>query len=381
VRSVGKGNFSFSENVNRWRRQYFKMSDTKYWVALSLVSELGARRIRLLYDHFASAKAAFTAAKSDLSCSGLPARAVAVLLAEREKIDPDVEWTNLLEHGYSVTTLADQHYPGLLRQIYDPPALLFYRGDLSVLDAPCVAIVGSRKATAYGRTAAARLAADLAHAGVVVISGMARGIDTCAHQGALESGGKSAAVLGCGLDICYPPENLRLREKIVRTGVLLSEFPPRTEPKAQHFPLRNRIISGLSLATIVVEAAEKSGALITADCALEQGREVFAVPGSINSPYSRGCHKLLKEGAAILGEANDVLLELGLAPPGQGRESQQKFSDEEQKVLSSLAFEPLHFDELLVSSGMTAPALAAILVELELRRQLRKLPGNYYLRV
>lgn len=357
------------------------MNDTKYWVALSLVSELGARRIRLLYDHFGSAKAAFGAAKSDLSRSGLPARAVAVLLAEREKIDPDIQWTNLLEQGYNVITLADQHYPGPLRQIYDPPALLFYRGELSVLEAPCVAIVGSRKATAYGRTAAARLAADLAHAGVVVISGMARGIDTCAHQGALHGGGLTAAVLGCGLDICYPPENLRLREKIVRTGVLLSEFPPRTEPKAQHFPQRNRIISGLSLATIVVEATEKSGALITADCALEQGREVFAVPGSINSPYSRGCHKLLKEGAAILEEASDVLLELGLALPGLGREPLQKFTDEEQKVLANLAFEPVHFDELLVSSGMTASALTAILVELEMRQQLRKLPGNYFLRV
>ncbi len=357
------------------------MSDTKYWVALSLVSELGARRIRLLYERFGSAGAAFTASQSDLSLSGLPARAVAALLAERERIDPEKHWTTLLQEGYGVTTLADEDYPGLLRQIYDPPALLFYRGDLSVLQAPCVAIVGSRKATAYGRSAATKLSADLARAGVVVVSGMARGIDTHAHQGALQDGGITAAVLGCGLDICYPPENLRLREKIVQSGVLLSEFPPRTEPRAQHFPLRNRVISGLSLATVVVEAAEKSGALITADCALEQGREVFAVPGSIHSPYSRGCHKLLKEGAAMLEVANDVLLELGLAPSVPERESRPKLTVEQQKVLAGLAFEPVHFDELLQSLRITAPLLAALLVELELLQVIRKLPGSYYQRV
>lgn len=357
------------------------MSDTKYWIALSLVSELGARRIRLLYERFGSAQAAFTAAQADLSHSGLPARAVAALLAEREKIDPEAEWAGLLKKGYGVTTLADHDYPCILRQIYDPPALLFYRGDLSVLQAPCVAVVGSRKATAYGRAAAARLAADLARAGVVVVSGMARGIDTCAHQGALADGGITAAVLGCGLDVCYPPENLRLREKIAQNGVLLSEHPPRTEPKAQHFPLRNRIISGLSLATVVVEAAEKSGALITADCALEQGREVYAVPGSINSPYSQGCHKLLKDGAALLSKADDLLLELGLAAPEPEIKPEQKLTDEQRKVLQSLDFEPVNFDDLLSSTRLTAPVLTALLVELELFQLIRKLPGNYYLRV
>lgn len=357
------------------------MSDTKYWVALSLVSELGAKRIRLLYERFGSAKAAFTAAQSDLSLSGLPAQAVAALLAEREKIDPEAQWTSLLKEGYGVTTLAEQDYPRLLRQIYDPPALLFYRGDLSVLRAPCVAVVGSRKATAYGRSAATRLAAELSRAGVVVVSGMARGIDTCAHQGAMTDGGNTAAVLGCGLDICYPPENLRLRERIVQNGVLLSEFPPRTQPKPQHFPLRNRIISGLSLATVVVEAAEKSGALITADCALEQGREVFAVPGSINSPYSHGCHRLLREGAALLSGVEDLLQELGLLPPERERESLQKLTDEQQEVLESLAFEPVNFDDLLESLGISAQVLTALLVELELFQLVKKLPGNYYLRV
>jgi DNA processing protein len=357
------------------------MSDAKYWIALSLVSELGARRIRLLYEHFGSAKAAFTATQSDLTHCGLPARAVAALLTERETIDPDKQWASFIKGEYGVTTLADHDYPRLLRQIYDPPALLFYRGELSVLQAPCIALVGSRKATAYGRAAATRLAAELARAGVVVVSGMARGIDTYAHHGALTGGGITAAVLGCGLDICYPPENLRLREKIVQSGVLLSEFPPRTEPKAQHFPLRNRIISGLSLATVVVEAAEKSGALITADCALEQGREVFAVPGSINSPYSQGCHKLLREGAALLSRVDDLLLELGLAAPEPELGLEQKLTDEQQKVLQSLGFEPVNFDDLLYGTRMTTAALAASLVELELLRLVKKLPGNYYLRL
>lgn len=357
------------------------MSDTRYWVALCRISEFGARRIRLLWEYFGSAKDAFTATEANLSRTGLPARAVAALLAEREKINPDAEWINLLEQGFRVTTLADPDYPRLLRQIYDPPALLFYRGDLSVLAAPCVAVVGSRKATAYGRAAATRLAADLARAGVVVVSGMARGIDTCAHLGALQGGGRTAAVLGCGLDICYPRENRPLREKIVQAGVLLSEFPPGTEPKAPHFPQRNRIISGLSLATVVVEAAEKSGALITADCALEQGREVFAIPGSINSPYSRGCHKLLKEGAAMLEEAGDVLLELGLAPPARERQLAQGLMPQQQVVLAVLEFEPVHFDALLERCSLDVQVLAAILVELELLLLVKKLPGNYYLRV
>jgi DNA processing protein len=356
------------------------VDDSVYWLALSLIPDLGARRIRRLVEHFGCAKGAYTADVNELYLAGIAARAAESLIAGRRGIDPVREWERLCTKGYRMITMDSPDYPLLLGQIYDPPAVLFYRGNLDVLQDICIAVVGSRAATEYGKSAAFRLARELSEAGVTVVSGMARGIDTAAHQGVLKNGGKTAAVLGCGLDICYPPENLRLRENILHSGVVLSEFPPGTQPKPAHFPLRNRIISGLSQAIVVVEAGEKSGALITADCALEQGREVFAVPGSINSPNSRGCHRLLKEGAALLESVDDILFELGLA---LRQEKQQTFeaTPEQQKILASLQYEPVHFDELLGRCEFKAASLAAVLAELELAARVRKLPGNYYLRV
>jgi DNA processing protein len=358
-----------------------KLADAPYWVALSRVTELGAKRIRLLVDYFNSAEKAFRASEKELFASGLPARAVSALLHERKTIIPQREWERLESLGIQVVTLADRDYPTLLSQIYDPPAVLFYRGELKVTAEPGLAVVGSRKATEYGKTVAKKLAADLVRSGVVVISGMARGIDTSAHFGALQAGGKTAAVLGCGLDICYPPENRKLRDEIVRFGLLLSEFPPGTTPKPHHFPMRNRIISGLALATIVVEAAEKSGALITADCALEQGREVFAVPGSINSPNPRGCHKLIKERAAMAEHAADILCELGCLNVQHDERKTAELTTVQKQVLQAVEFEPVQFDELVERSGLQAPVLAVVLVELELASLLKKLPGNYFLRV
>lgn len=357
------------------------MEDKKYWAALSTVPELGAKRIALLVEFFGSAKEVLTAPEKRLLETGLPSHAVSSLLKVRNHIDPDREWRRLSALKLGVITLADGDYPPLLRQIYDPPAILFYRGDLTVLDKPCIALVGARKATEYGKSAARKLAAELVRAGTVVVSGMARGIDSCAHIGALQADGTTVAVLGCGPDVCYPPENLQLRERIVRSGVILSEFPPGTQPKPQHFPMRNRIISGLSLATVVVEAAEKSGALITADCALEQGRDVFAVPGSIHSPLSRGCHRLLKDGAAMAEQAADILQCLGLAEvqvddvPGPGLTPLQS------RILAAMEFEPVHFDEIAGRCQVKAPELAAALVEFELAALIKKLPGNYFLRV
>jgi DNA processing protein len=358
------------------------MEEKKYWVALSTVPELGAKRIALLVESFGSAKKALAAPEKSLAETGLPSHALSSLLKVRNQIDPDREWRKLSALELGVITLADSDYPSLLRQIYDPPAILFYRGDLAVLDKPCIALVGARKATEYGKSAARKLAAELVRAGTVVVSGMARGIDSCAHIGALQANGTTVAVLGCGLDVCYPPENLQLREKIVRSGVILSEFPPGTQPKPQHFPMRNRIISGLSLATVVVEAAEKSGALITADCALEQGRDVFAVPGSIHSPLSRGCHRLLKDGAAMVEQAADILQYLGLAEvqvnavPGPAG-----LTPLQSRILAAMEFETVHFDEIVGRCQVKAPELAAALVELELAALIKKLPGNYFLRV
>ncbi len=358
-----------------------KLADALFWVALSRVTELGAKRIRMLVDYFGTAENAFLASEKSLFASGLPSRSVNALLHERKAIVPEREWELLDSLNIRVITLADQGYPPLLSQIYDPPALLFYCGDFSIAMEPGLALVGSRKATEYGKTTARKLASDLAAAGVSVISGMARGIDTYAHLGALQARGKTAAVLGCGLDVCYPPENRKLRDDIVGTGLLLSEFPPRTAPKPYHFPMRNRIISGLSVATIVVEATEKSGALITADCALEQGRDVFAVPGSINSPNSRGCHKLIKDGAAMIEHASDILSELGFLNIQSGERMDTELTAVQKKVLQAVEYEPVQFDDLVLRSGLEAPLLAAVLVELELASFLKKLPGNYFFRV
>ncbi len=355
------------------------MDESLYWVALSLVSKLGARRIRRLVDFFGSARAAFNAPPEELYAAGIHAQAVAALVEERTSIDPASAFESLRKSGFGVLTLYAEGYPPLLKAIYDPPAVLYYRGHAEVLCAPCVAVVGSRRATAYGRAAAFRLGESLGRAGVTVVSGMARGIDTSAHQGVLHGEGTTAAVLGCGLDICYPPENRRLRERIVEKGVVLSEFPPGVPPKPAHFPLRNRIISGLSLATVVVEAGERSGALITADCALEQGRDVFAVPGSVTSPYSRGTHRLLKDGAGLAESAADILSALGMAAPEPP--PAVPVTALQEQILSAMEFETMHFDELVSRTGLAAAAVFAALSGLELASLVRKLPGNYYLRV
>ncbi|MCR3922267.1 MAG: DNA-processing protein DprA [Firmicutes bacterium] len=356
------------------------MNDLPYWLALNRVSVLGARRIRHLVTTYGSAKKAFTQEAEKLDEAGLPPKVTATFIRERGRIEPQQEWQHCLDLGLSVLTLADAHYPQLLREIYDPPAVLYYRGDLDALLQSGIAIVGSRKATAYGRAVADKMAYELAQAGNVVVSGMARGIDTCAHLGALRAPGKTVAVLGCGLDVCYPPENRGLREKIVRSGAVISEFAPGVQPKPGHFPMRNRIISGLTRAVVVVEAAEKSGALITADCALEQGREVFAVPGSIHSPSSRGCHRLLKEGAAVAENAADIMLTMGQIPFEEVAATSQ-FTSAQATLLAVLEYEPVHFDQIIARSEFSAAELSSLLVELELGGYLKKLSGNFYLRV
>lgn len=356
------------------------MSDLPFWLALNRISTLGARRISHLIKIYGGAKSAFYAPEKQLNDSGLPPRVLAAFLREREQIEPQQEWQHCQNLGIGAIELTDPLYPPLLKEIYDPPVVLYYRGDLRTLGQYTVAIVGSRKTTAYGRSAAERLASALVKQGIVIVSGMARGIDTCAHRGALSAAGKTVAVLGSGLDVCYPRENKFLMEKISQNGVVISEFPPGTQPKAAHFPMRNRIISGLSAGVVVVEAAEKSGALITADCALEQGREVFAVPGSIHSPTSRGCHRLIKEGAAVVETAADILLTLGKTL-GEEVTAASELTPNQAALLHVFEYEPVHFDELIKHSGLLAANLTALLLELELAGVIKKTPGNYYLRV
>jgi DNA processing protein len=274
----------------------------------------------------------------------------------------------------------DKRYPALLAPIPDAPLVIWMKGNASALDQPSVAIVGSRAATPYGLEAASRLAGDLAAAGALVVSGLARGVDSAAHRGALDAGGQTAAVLGSGPDVIYPPEHEDLAGTIAGRGVVLSEWPPGTAPRSFHFPARNRIISGLSLAVVVVEAAEKSGSLITAGCALEQGRAVMAVPGNILSGRHRGCHALIRDGAAVVESAEDVLAELrasSLRPVAQAG-SQPPPSD---PLLSHMQpGESYDVESLSRETGLAAPRLLSRLLELELQGAVRRVDGGRFVR-
>lgn len=363
-----------------------RVQRAKYYHALNMLPSLGPIRIKKLIRHFGAPEKAWRATRQDfLAIEGLTKKLQEKILQERQKVHPEEAWEAVLRRGYSFVTLEEQHYPPLLREIYDPPPLLYYSGDIEVLSGYCLAIVGSRRHTLYGREIADMFAAGLSRYGITVVSGMARGIDTWAHRGTLQAGGKTAAVLGCGLDICYPPENKRIKQKIEDSGVVISEFPPHYKPLPQNFPRRNRLISGLSRGTLVVEAGERSGALITADFALEQGREVFAVPGSIVSPYSRGCHKLIKEGARLVETVEDIMEELGWATSAHNSavcSPQQKpdFNPEENRLLELIPFEPLALEDLVTLSKMPPAALNILLLELELKGAIKELPGKYFIR-
>ncbi len=285
-----------------------------------------------------------------------------------------------------IVAWSDPDYPTLLKQIPSPPVVLFSRGDVSAASRPSVAVVGSRRSSRSGLFVAEKLGRGLASAGFVVVSGMARGIDSAAHRGALSAGGATIAVLGSGVDVCYPRENAKLLEEIEQRGAVLSEFPMGTPPLKQNFPLRNRIISGLSSGVVVVEASEESGALVTAVHALEQNREVFAVPGDVMLPSTAGSNRLLREGARLVTCAQDVIEELApsigaeLAPVQMTATPLQPLSEDEEEVLECLSHVPVHVDELCEQLGREAPAVLPVLLSLELRGLVRQEPGNRFVR-
>ncbi len=316
-------------------------------------------------------------------CSLSPAIQNAITNA-RLKSDP-ITWLDRL-HGddIAICCVDDDDYPDMLRAIYDPPYIFYYRGDLSILQEFCLAVVGSRRATSYGKGQARRFGRELADHGIVVISGMARGIDTEAHFGALDGPGKTAAVLGCGIDIIYPPENDKLYHQIAEHGVIISEFPPGTRPEPGNFPARNRSISGLAHGVLVVEAQQRSGALITADFALEQGRDVFAIPGQINSLNSAGTNQLIKQGACMVCTVKDILNEYGLDDSGDTlTQGELIFSldSDENMVLQAIAHETVHFDKILEQVELSIGKLNTTLLKLELEGIIRSMPGNYYVKI
>ncbi len=352
-------------------------ADLASWLALSQVSGLGNEGARRLLQAFGSPARIYTTPAHTLKQVVQPAVAEAIAQGRDEAFLATVAaW--LEDPLNSVITLADPGYPQALLNIPDPPLLLYLKGRRELLDRPALAIVGSRNATAQGASNAEAFARAASAAGLCVVSGMAHGIDAAAHRGGLDEQGSSIGVVGTGLDKIYPAANRELAHRLALHGALLSEFPLGTPPLAANFPRRNRIISGLSLGCLVVEASLQSGSLITARMALEQGREVFAIPGSIHSPQSKGCHHLIKQGAKLVESAQDILEELGHFSV---RSSGPDTAQEAHPLLEHLGFDPVGLDSLSQRSGLTIEALSAILLQLELEGCVATLPGGYYQRI
>jgi DNA processing protein len=357
---------------------------------LVLVPGVGPRIRKTLIEHFGSAAAVLAAAASDLrAVPGIGTKISQAIVTARREVDVAAELELCRQNGVTLLATSHPEYPQRLKTIYDPPGVLFLRGQILPTDGLAVAIVGTRHATPYGLAQAERLAAALSRAGYTIVSGLARGIDAAAHRGALKAGGRTLAVLGSGVLNIYPPEHGQLAEQIALQGAVISENPPRSPPLAGAFPQRNRIVTGLSLGVIVVEAADRSGALISARHAMEQGREVFAVPGRVDSRMSKGCHRLIRDGAKLVETVDDVLEELGpLATPtpirstetGDSREVRHpvelQLNEPEQKVLAAIGDENITIDEVVVACGLPVQNVLSILSVLEMRRLIRRVGGS-----
>lgn len=355
----------------------------RYWIGLNLVKGIGSARMRALLEHFGSAQAAWEASPGELEAAGLSPRLAEAVAQARASQALERAWAAIQEQGLGVLTWEDPAYPRRLKEIDQPPPVLYLRGALAEEDQWAVAIVGTRRATAYGRQAADELAAGLARRGITVVSGLARGIDAIAHQAALKAGGRSLAVLGCGVDQVYPPEHRRLAEQLCERGGLLSDYPPGTPPEVANFPPRNRIISGLSLAVVVIEAGESSGALITASFASEQGRAVFALPGSIYAPQSKGTNRLIQEGAQIYLDIPGLLeaLNLGQVCQQQAARAALPADATEAKLYAILGREPVHVDEIGARADLPIAQVSAALALMELKGLVRQVGGMNYVAV
>ncbi len=358
------------------------MNDLRYWLGFNLVRGIGPVRMRALLDAFGDVQTAWEAPADALRRAGLDRRTLANLLKARRQVDLDRVLRRLEAVGAHVLTWDSPDYPVLLRQIPYSPPVLFVLGELTPADEWAIAVVGTRKATVYGREVARRLAGELARHGVTVVSGLARGIDSLAHRAALEAGGRTVAVLGSGVDHIYPPENRKLAREIIEHGAVISDYPLGTRPEASNFPPRNRIISGLSLGVVVVEAGINSGAMITADFAAEQGRDVFAVPGSILSPASAGCNRLLRDGAVVVTEVRDILETLHLQQVVEQRAARQllPMTPQENAIWGLLSAEPRHIDEIAREASMPVAVVSSTLVMMELKGLARQVGTLHYVR-
>jgi DNA processing protein len=363
------------------------------WLRLRHAPGVGPATLARLLAEFATPDAMLHAAAARLRAVGLSDAALAVLHAERTPpgVEADLDWSE--QAGHHILTPDDPRYPSPLREIAAPPLVLYVTGDAGLLSDPQLAIVGSRHPTPGGVESARAFAAHLAHSGLVITSGLAMGIDAAAHGGALDAEGATVAVVATGPDRVYPARHRDLAHRIAQTGALVSEFPVGTNARAEHFPRRNRIISGLSVGTLVVEAALNSGSLITARLALEQGREVFAMPGSIHNPVSKGCHRLIREGAKLVETADDVLEELaavlrpallgkvpGQTDAGSTQVPEETWDPEHERLLEAMGFDPVTVDQLVSRTGLTVEAVSSMLLLMELRGQVASLSGGRYVR-
>jgi DNA processing protein len=359
-------------------------------IALNMIEHVGPVRVRRLLDHFGEAPAVLRASRAALlQVHGIGEDVAETIAAWESTVDLGGELCRIREFGCSVVTQLDESYPPLLRQIYDPPVVLYVQGTLVGRDQQSIALVGTRHTSHYGLECARKLAYQLAYVGMTVVSGGARGVDTAAHQGALNAKGRTIAVLGTGINLVFPAENVELFERIRGNGAVITQFPFGRKADRQSFPIRNRIVAGMTLGTVVVEAAMNSGALITSNFATEYGRQVFAVPGRIDSPGSKGCHELIKRGAKLCEGAEDVLCEFEYLFPSTNRppspaETGQlpvlQLSANEQAVFDALSHEEKSIDEVIRHSGLPSSAVSVALLSLEMKRVVRQLPGKLFVR-
>src|SRR5882672_10112403 len=366
------------------------MDSREALVALNMIEHVGPVRVRQLLEHFGDAPSILHASKLRLlQVHGIGEETAEAIVKWEKTVDLNGELKRIQEFGCHILTQADEAYPELLRQIYDPPIALYLKGRLSAKDKNAIAMVGSRLTTHYGLETARKLAYQLAYVGVTIVSGGARGIDTAAHQGALSAKGRTVAVLGNGINIVFPSENADLFERIAANGAVITQFPFNRKADKQSFPIRKRIVAGMTLGTVVVEANLTSGALITANFATEYGRQVFAVPGRIDSPRSKGCHELIKKGAKLCEGAEDILSEFEyLFPPSNRPPAPNEtgvlpalsLSDHEQKAYDTLSNEEITIDDVIRHSGLPSSAVSVALLGLEMKRLIRQLPGKMFVR-
>ena len=366
------------------------MDSKEALIALNLVENVGPVRVRQLLEHFSDPPAILRASKSQLlQVRGIGADTAEAIANWEKNINLGAELKRIEDFGCHVLTQADEVYPESLKQIYDPPIVLYVKGALTTKDKNGVAIVGSRQTTHYGIEVARKLAYQLGYVGVTVVSGGARGIDTAVHQGALTAKGRTIAVLGTGINLVFPPENAELFERIAANGAVITQFPFNRPADKQSFPIRNRIVAGMTLGTVVVEANLTSGALITANFATEYGRQIFAVPGRIDSPRSKGCHELIKKGAKLCEGVEDILSEFEYlfpqtnrppAPNETGVLPALELSENERKIYDTLDGGERSIDEIIRHSGLSSATVSATLFSLEMKRLVRQLPGKVFLR-